>query len=51
MNKILDPQGVPVDDLWSILMQGNNAMEPSTETTIRNMVGNSSTFGTHADHV
>lgn len=41
-----DPQAVPDDDLWSILMQGNNTIEPSTETTIRNMVGNSSTVGT-----
>jgi len=41
-----DPQGIPDDDLWSILMQGNNTMELSMETTVRNMVGTSFTVGT-----
>ena len=41
-----DPQNIPDDDLWSILMQGNSSTETSTEITVRNMVGNSSTVGT-----
>lgn len=46
MNSMVgDSQNFPNDDLWSILMQGNN-VEPSAETTVRNMVGNSSTVGT-----
>ena len=41
-----DPQNIPDDDLWNILMQGNSSTEAPTETTVRNMVGNSSTVGT-----
>ena len=51
-----DAQSIPDDDLWSILMQGSSntglpmqsssSTEPLTETTVRNMVGNSSTVGT-----
>ena len=45
-----DPQNIPDDDLWSILMQGNSSTEASTETTVRNMVGNSSTVGTQTSN-
>ena len=41
-----DSQNIPDDDLWSILMQGNSSTETLTETTMRNMVDNSSTVGT-----
>lgn len=41
-----DAQNIPDDDLWNILMQGSSNMEPPIGTTVRNMVGNSSTVGT-----
>ena len=41
--RLADPQqSIPDDDLWSILMQGNNSVGMSTEPLVRNMLSNSS---------